>query len=117
MGILRVSNLCSPPYVSTRPFTMSHEVSENDLFVVLGSDGLFDFFRNEEVVELVHKFIQDKPLGDPAKYLVEQLILRAAENAGTFLICFYAGLSCLLGKLITCRSIFIQKKNGAMKKS
>lgn len=82
MGILRVRNLCSPPYVYTHPFTMSHKVSENDLFVVLGSDGLFDFFRNEEVVELVHQFIQDNPLGDPAKYMVEQLVLRAAENAG-----------------------------------
>lgn len=82
MGILRVRNLCSPPYVYTQPFTMSHEVSENDLFVVLGSDGLFDFFQNEEVVALVHQFIQDNPLGDPAKYLVEQLLLRAAENAG-----------------------------------
>ncbi|ONK58690.1 uncharacterized protein A4U43_C09F15670 [Asparagus officinalis] len=82
MGILRVRNLCSPPYVSTHPFTMNRKVSENDLFVVLGSDGLFDFFTNEEVVELVHQFIQDNPAGDPAKHLVELLVLRAAENAG-----------------------------------
>lgn len=82
MGILRVRNLRSPPYVSTHPFTVSHSVSENDLFVVLGSDGLFDFFTNEEVVECVHHFIESIPLGDPAKHLVEQLVLRAAENVG-----------------------------------
>lgn len=85
MGILRVRNLCSPPYVHTHPFTMIHEVSENDLFVVLGSDGLFDFFGNEEVVELVYQFIEENPLGDPAKHLVDQLVLRAAANAGTLM--------------------------------
>lgn len=82
MGILRVSNLCSPPYIYTHPFTMSHRVSENDLFVVLGSDGLFDFFQNEEVVHLVHQFIVNYPFGDPAKHLIERFVLRAAESAG-----------------------------------
>lgn len=82
MGILRVRNLCDPPYVYTNPYTTSHRVSENDLFVVLGSDGLFDFFSNEEVVKLVHLFIENNPFGDPAKHLVEQLVLRAAETAG-----------------------------------
>lgn len=82
MGILRVSNLCSPPYIYTHPFTMDHRVSENDLFVVLGSDGLFDFFQNEEVVHLVHLFIMNNPFGDPAKHLIELLVLRAAESAG-----------------------------------
>ncbi|XP_068661214.1 probable protein phosphatase 2C 40 [Aristolochia californica] len=82
MGILRVRNLSSPPYVYTHPFTKSHRVSENDPFVVLGSDGLFDFFSNDEVVELVYSFTQANPSGDPAKHLVEQLVQRAAENAG-----------------------------------
>ncbi|OVA03087.1 Protein phosphatase 2C (PP2C)-like domain [Macleaya cordata] len=82
MGILRVRNLCSPPYVYTHPCTKSHRVSENDQFIVLGSDGLFDFFSNDDVVQLAHSFIRDNPFGDPAKYLVEQLVLRAAENAG-----------------------------------
>ncbi|XP_020106783.1 probable protein phosphatase 2C 39 isoform X2 [Ananas comosus] len=82
MGILRVRNLRSPPYVYTNPHTLSHRVSESDLFVVLGSDGLFDFFSNDEVVKLAHEFIQGNPCGDPAKYLIEQLLLRAAKNAG-----------------------------------
>ncbi|KAI3989437.1 hypothetical protein MKX01_032539 [Papaver californicum] len=82
MGILRVRNLCSPPYVYTLPFTKNHRVSEDDQFVIVGSDGLFDFFSNDEVVQIAHAFIQDNPFGDPAKYLVEQLVLRAAESAG-----------------------------------
>lgn len=82
MGILRVRDLRSPPYVHNHPFTMSHKVSESDLFVVLGSDGLFDFFTNDEVVQLVHQFMQDNPFDDPAKHLIEQLVLRAAQNSG-----------------------------------
>lgn len=84
MGILRVKNLYSPPYVYTNPHTLSHRVSEDDLFVVLGSDGLFDFFGNNEVVSIVSQFIQENPSGDPAKYLIEQLVVRAAEKAGNF---------------------------------
>uniref|UniRef100_A0A0A9DN90 protein-serine/threonine phosphatase n=1 Tax=Arundo donax TaxID=35708 RepID=A0A0A9DN90_ARUDO len=81
MGILRVRDLCSPPYVYTNPHTLSHKVTEDDLFVVLGSDGLFDFFSNDEVVQLVYQFMHDNPIGDPAKYLIEQLLLKAAKEA------------------------------------
>ncbi|XP_071730446.1 probable protein phosphatase 2C 40 [Rutidosis leptorrhynchoides] len=82
MGILRVRNLLSPPYVSVEPSLYMHEISNSDHFVVLGSDGLFDFFTNDEVVKLVHSYISTKPSGDPAKYLLEQLVLKAACSAG-----------------------------------
>ncbi|KAK6161153.1 hypothetical protein DH2020_004534 [Rehmannia glutinosa] len=82
MGILRVRNLISPPYVSLLPSLSSHEVSNSDHFVVLGSDGLFDFFSNDEVVKLVNSYILRNPSGDPAKFLVEQLAARAADSAG-----------------------------------
>ncbi|KAL2459644.1 putative protein phosphatase 2C 40 [Forsythia ovata] len=82
MGILRVRNLISPPYVSLEPSLHVHEVSSSDHFVVLGSDGLFDFFSNDEVVKLVRSYILRNPSGDPAKYLVEKLVVRAADCAG-----------------------------------
>lgn len=82
MGILRVRNLISPPYVSVQPSLIAHEVSDSDHFVVLGSDGLFDFFSNDEVVNLVHSYTLKNPSGDPAKFLVEQLAARAADSAG-----------------------------------
>lgn len=84
MGILRVRNLISPPYVSLEPSLSAHEISNSDHFVVLGSDGLFDFFSNDEVVELVHSYISRYPNGDPSKFLVEQLAARAADSAGIF---------------------------------
>jgi pyruvate dehydrogenase phosphatase len=58
------------------------QVQPEDKFVVIGSDGLFDFFTNEEVVEFVDSFLIAQPTGDPAKYMVEQLLLRAANFAG-----------------------------------
>lgn len=82
MGILRVRNLLSPPYISTSPSVNVHRISKSDRFVVLGSDGLFDFFTNEEIVRLVHLFISRYPSGDPAKFLLEQLVIRAADCAG-----------------------------------
>lgn len=82
MGILRVRNLISPPYVSVQPSLVAHEISDADQFVVLGSDGLFDFFSNYEVVKLVHSYISTNPFGDPAKFLVEQLLARAADCVG-----------------------------------
>ncbi|XP_057486557.1 probable protein phosphatase 2C 40 isoform X3 [Actinidia eriantha] len=82
MGILRVRNLLSPPYVSIQPSLNVHKVSNSDHFVILGSDGLFDFFTNEEAVNLVHSYILNNPSGDPAKFLLEQLVTKAADSAG-----------------------------------
>ncbi|KAL3508084.1 hypothetical protein ACH5RR_033466 [Cinchona calisaya] len=82
MGILQVRNLLSPPYISVQPSLKVHEISDADHFVVLGSDGLFDFFSNEEIVKLVYSYISSYPSGDPAKFLVEQLLIRAADCAG-----------------------------------
>ena len=91
MGILRVRNLISPPYISTTPTVNVHSISRSDRFIVLGSDGLFDFFTNEEVVRLVHLFISKYPSGDPAKFLLEQLVIKAAECAG--MLSIYAMLA------------------------
>ncbi|GAV74896.1 PP2C domain-containing protein [Cephalotus follicularis] len=82
MGILRVHNLISPPYILTQPSLNVHEISKSDQFVIVASDGLFDFFSNEEAVKLVHSYILSNPSGDPAKFILEQLVLRAADCAG-----------------------------------
>ncbi|XP_057959807.1 probable protein phosphatase 2C 40 isoform X2 [Malania oleifera] len=82
MGIIKVRNLQSPPYVSAQPSLSVHKIMKSDHFVIVGSDGLFDFFSNDEAVQLVHSYILNNPSGDPAKYLVEQLVGRAADCAG-----------------------------------
>jgi serine/threonine protein phosphatase PrpC len=82
MGILQVRNLISPPYVSTQPSLNVHRISKSDRFVIVASDGLFDFISNEEAVKLVNYYITNHPFGDPAMFLVEQLVTRAADYAG-----------------------------------
>lgn len=82
MGILRVPNLSSPPYISTQPSLCVHRISKGDRFVIIASDGLFDFFNNDEAIKLVRSFIGTSPAGNPAEFLVEQLVARAAERAG-----------------------------------
>ncbi|KAJ7955087.1 Phosphatase 2C family protein [Quillaja saponaria] len=82
MGILQVRDLKSPPYISTQPSANVHRISQSDRFVIVGSDGLFDFFSNDEAVKLVHSYILSNPTGDPAKFLLEKLVVRAADCAG-----------------------------------
>lgn len=82
MGILQVRNLQSPPYVSVQPSLHVHAISNSDHFVILASDGLFDFFTNDEAVKLVNSYILRNPCGDPAKFLLEHLVVRAADCAG-----------------------------------
>ncbi|XP_031272949.1 probable protein phosphatase 2C 40 [Pistacia vera] len=82
MGILRVRNLISPPYISTQPSLNVLKITKNDHFVIVASDGLFDFLGNVEAVELVHSYVLSNPSGDPAKFLLEHLVERAAECAG-----------------------------------
>lgn len=82
MGILRVRNLLSPPYVSVEPSMRVHKITESDHFVIVASDGLFDFFSNEEAIGLVHSFVSSNPSGDPAKFLLERLVAKAAARAG-----------------------------------
>jgi len=84
MGILRVRDLTSPPYISTDPSLNVHKISDSDQFVIVGSDGLFDFFSNDEAVQLVESYILRNPFGDPAKFLIELLVARAADSAGHF---------------------------------
>ncbi|RYR13193.1 hypothetical protein Ahy_B04g070305 isoform B [Arachis hypogaea] len=83
MGILRVRDLISPPYISIQPSLNVHRISSSDQFAIVASDGLFDFFSNDEAVELAESYILSNPFGDPAKFLVEQLIARAAEGFST----------------------------------
>ena len=54
--------------------TVRHLVPEEDLFLVLGSDGIYDHMTNEEVIQLVYKcmFVQRKNPEQTAKVLVTE---------------------------------------------
>ena len=50
----------TPPYVTARPEVTHHKLTENDKFLVIATDGLWDELSNEEVVELVGKLLDGK---------------------------------------------------------
>ena len=70
------------PYVSCTPALCHHRISAQDKFLVLSSDGLYQYFANKEVVDQVEAFTAAEPDGDPAQHLVGELVIRAARKAG-----------------------------------
>lgn len=70
------------PYVSCSPALHHHRLGPNDRFLILSSDGLYQYFSNQEVVSHVEWFMEKFPEGDPAQHLIEELLFRAANKAG-----------------------------------
>ncbi|CAM6027452.1 unnamed protein product [Sphagnum balticum] len=70
------------PYITCKPFLHHHRLSPQDQFLVLSSDGLYQYLSNEEVVCHVEWFMQNFPDGDPAQHLIEELLFRAAKKNG-----------------------------------
>ncbi|KAL6513291.1 hypothetical protein OROGR_020777 [Orobanche gracilis] len=70
------------PYISCIPSLRRHKLSPRDQFLVLSSDGLYQYFSNQEVVSHVQNFMERFPDGDPAQHLIEELLFRAARKAG-----------------------------------
>ncbi|XP_071706452.1 protein phosphatase 2C 29-like [Rutidosis leptorrhynchoides] len=82
LEMFRNEYIGTAPYVSCEPSLRHHHLSPRDQFLVLSSDGLYQYFSNEEVVSNVDNFMEKFPDGDPAQYLIEELLLRAAKKAG-----------------------------------
>lgn len=61
------------PYLTAEPQVFQHTVLENDEFVVISSDGLFDILSNEQVVQHVDEYMRKRQELQP-------------ENCATFLI-------------------------------
>ncbi|KAG6489729.1 probable protein phosphatase 2C 26 [Zingiber officinale] len=70
------------PYISCTPSLCHYKLGANDQFLVLSSDGLYQYLSNEEVVLHVQSFMERFPDGDPAQSLIEELLFRAAKEAG-----------------------------------
>ncbi|KAL4178505.1 hypothetical protein AMTRI_Chr13g115370 [Amborella trichopoda] len=82
LEMFRNEYIGSAPYISCSPSLRHHRLGPNDQFLVLSSDGLYQYLSNEEVVSHVENFMEKFPDGDPAQYLIEELLFRAAKKAG-----------------------------------
>ncbi|KAJ4953593.1 hypothetical protein NE237_030425 [Protea cynaroides] len=82
LEMFRNDYIGTAPYISCCPSLRHHKLGPNDQFLILSSDGLYQYFSNEEVVSHVESFMGKFPDGDPAQHLIEELLFRAAKKAG-----------------------------------
>lgn len=64
------NNLTSPPYVTAEPVITTTKISpENNDFLVMASDGLYEMLSNEEIIGLVVKWMEKEKMVKPTKSL------------------------------------------------
>jgi len=85
--MFRVDYVGNGSYLSCASSVVHHRLSSSDRFLVLSSDGLYQYFSNEEVVAHVTWFMENVPEGDPAQYLIAELLFRAAKKNGQSHLC------------------------------
>ncbi|XP_057850590.2 probable protein phosphatase 2C 4 [Cryptomeria japonica] len=82
LEMFRNDYIGTAPYISCTPSLRHHRLGANDQFLVISSDGLYQYLSNQEVVSHVELFMEKFPDGDPAQSLIEELLFRAAKKAG-----------------------------------
>ncbi|KAL6528703.1 hypothetical protein OROMI_029348 [Orobanche minor] len=82
LEMFRIDYVGNSPYITCSPSLCHHKLDPKDKFLILSSDGLYQYFTNEEAVSEVEMFISTFPEGDPAQHLVEEVLFRAAKKAG-----------------------------------
>ncbi|KAL6008499.1 hypothetical protein ACLOJK_034011 [Asimina triloba] len=82
LEMFRNEYIGTEPYITCSPSLCHHNLGPNDHFLVLSSDGLYQYLTNQEVVSYVENFMEKFPDGDPAQHLIEELLSRAAKKAG-----------------------------------
>ncbi|XP_042413661.1 probable protein phosphatase 2C 23 [Zingiber officinale] len=78
----RIDYKGNSPYITCNPFLCYHKVGPKDKYLILSSDGLYQYFTNKEVVAQLEMFLAANPDGDPAQYLAQEALYRAADKAG-----------------------------------
>ncbi|RHY73151.1 hypothetical protein DYB38_012632 [Aphanomyces astaci] len=70
----------TPPYVFALPETISHVVTATDKFLILGSDGVWDFLTNQEAADVVHACVARGEADLASRAIVEAVLTKAAET-------------------------------------
>ncbi|CAN4116085.1 unnamed protein product [Withania somnifera] len=82
LEVFRIDYIGNSPYINCLPSLYHHTLGSRDKFLILSSDGLYQYFTNEEAVSEIETFMFIFPEGDPAQHLVEEVLFRAAKKAG-----------------------------------
>ncbi|KAL1193869.1 putative protein phosphatase 2C 36 [Cardamine amara subsp. amara] len=82
LEMFRIDYVGTSPYITCSPSLHHHRLTSRDKFLILSSDGLYEYFSNEEAIFEVDSFISAFPEGDPAQHLIQEVLLRAAKKYG-----------------------------------
>ncbi|KAJ3669621.1 hypothetical protein LUZ60_011571 [Juncus effusus] len=82
LEMFRIDYIGTSPYITCNPSLYHYKMGAKDKFLILSSDGLYQYFTNEAAVTQVEMFLSASPDGDPAQHLVEEVLFRAADKAG-----------------------------------
>lgn len=72
--------------LSAEADTVEIRLEENDEFIVMGSDGLFEYLSNEEIVGLVHDTVKDAQMC--SKRLVTEAMMRGTTDNVSCIVAF-----------------------------
>ncbi|KAJ1830176.1 [Pyruvate dehydrogenase [acetyl-transferring]]-phosphatase 1, mitochondrial [Coemansia sp. RSA 2711] len=78
-------NYVTPPYVTAKPVIVKHQLNENDKFIVIASDGLYDQLSDDEVVDTVAQWYEANNEGKRGTN-PESTLMTEDKNAATHLI-------------------------------
>lgn len=84
LGIFQVSYIGEKEYVTSTPHLCHHSVKAEDKWVVLSSDGLYQFMGLQDVGARLAWAELSEPLSQPTEFLAREALLRVAEQAGEF---------------------------------
>ena len=73
----------TPPYVTARPEITTYEMNDNDKFIIMACDGLFQELQNDEIINSIGKLYDNNKLGDdinPSTQLIWNALLAASRS-------------------------------------
>ncbi|KAJ2459742.1 hypothetical protein GGF42_001284 [Coemansia sp. RSA 2424] len=79
-------NYVTPPYVTARPVIVKHLLSDDDKFIVIASDGLYDQLSDAEVVGSVSQWYEAHVGGKAKDGASASTLTTEDANAATHLI-------------------------------
>jgi serine/threonine protein phosphatase PrpC len=76
------------PFVSYEPQIYNYDINQNDKFLVLACDGLWDVLSNQDVVEYVNELVNNKFKGNYSKELAEYAIKKGSLDNVSVIVYF-----------------------------
>jgi len=69
----------TPPYISAIPEVKHHTLDSADQFIIVGSDGVWDFLSNQEAVDIVREALAGNH-ASAGRALVERVLQKSAKR-------------------------------------